>query len=96
MTAYLLTDHLLNFVVPAAFVALILMVLAQFFGRFYKRKRSSSYSWRAQLLIIFVVNLLILVVGLVVFGTDGKMATYAALVVGGALCHWVLGRGWKA
>ncbi|MES2189224.1 MAG: hypothetical protein V4454_03820 [Pseudomonadota bacterium] len=96
MTAYLLTDHLLNFVVPAAFVALILMLLAQFFGRFCKRKRSSRYSWRAQLLIIFAVNLLILVAGLVVFGADGKMATYAALMLGGALCHWALGKGWKA
>lgn len=96
MTAYLLADHLLNFMLPAAALALLLMLLAQFFGRFYKRKRSSSYSWRAQLGIIFVVNLAILVAGLVVFGVDGKMATYAALVVGGALCHWVLGRGWKA
>ncbi len=96
MTAYLLTDHLLNFIAPAAFVALILMLLAQFLGRFYKRKRSSAYSWHAQLAIIFGVNLVILVTGLLVFGADGKMATYAALVAGGALCHWVLGRGWKA
>lgn len=95
MTAYLLTNHLLNFIAPAAFVALLLMLLAQFFGQFYKRKRSSGFSWTAQFGIIFAVNLVILVAGLVVFGADGKMATYAALVVGGALCHWLLGRGWK-
>ncbi|MES2415489.1 MAG: hypothetical protein V4614_16945 [Pseudomonadota bacterium] len=95
MTAYLLTDHLLNFILPAAFVALLLMLLAGFFGRFYKRKRASSFSWRAQFGIIFLVNLAILVAGLVVFGVDGKMATYAAVVGGSALCHWILGRGWK-
>lgn len=95
MTAYLLADHLLNFMAPAAVVAFLLMLLAQFLGRFYKRKRSSATSWWAQLAIIFIVNLLVLTAGLVVFGADGKMATYAALVLASALCHWLLGRGWQ-
>jgi hypothetical protein len=96
MTAYLLADHLLNFMAPAAFVALLLMLLAQFFGRFYKRKRSPASSWWAQLAIIFIVNLAVLAAGLLLFGVDGKMATYAVLVFASALCHWVLGRGWTA
>lgn len=95
MTAYLLADHLLNFIAPAAFVALLLMLLAQFFGRFYKRKRSSATGWWAQLAIIFIVNVVVLAAGLVIFGVDGKMATYAALVLASALCHWLLGRGWQ-
>ncbi|MES2360545.1 MAG: hypothetical protein V4646_01950 [Pseudomonadota bacterium] len=95
MTAYLLTNHLLNFIAPAAFVALLLILLAQFFGRFFKRKRPAIVSWRAQLAIIFVVNLTILAAGLVILGAEARMATYTALVIGAALCHWMLGRGWK-
>ena len=34
--------------------------------------------------------------GLLVFGRDGKIMTYVALVLGSALCQWVLVRGWKA
>jgi hypothetical protein len=29
------------------------------------------------------------------FGSDGKMASYALLVVGAASCQWLLLRGWK-
>ena len=95
MTAYLLADHLLNFMAPAAFVALLLLLLTRFFARFYKRKRPSETSWRAELAIIFIVNLLVLVAGLVVFGADGKIASYAALVLASAVSHWLLGRGWQ-
>lgn len=95
MTAYLFIVHLVNFIAPAFFVTLVLMLLAQFMGHFFKRKRPVAHSWRAQLAIIFVVNLAILVLGLLLFGNDAKMATYAALVLGSALAHWVLGRGWQ-
>ncbi|MES2945250.1 MAG: hypothetical protein V4772_20480 [Pseudomonadota bacterium] len=95
MTAYLFIVHLLNFIAPAIFVALALMLLAQFMGRFFKRKRPALHSWRAQLAIIFAVNLTVLVFGLLLFGNDAKMATYAVLVLGSALAHWVLGRGWQ-
>jgi hypothetical protein len=37
-----------------------------------------------------------LTAGLLLFGHDGKMATYAALVLAAALCQWLLLRGWKA
>ena len=33
--------------------------------------------------------------GLVFFGNDGKMATYAAVVFASALTCWVLQRGWR-
>ena len=38
----------------------------------------------------------VLAAGLVLWGRDGKMLTYAALVVACATCQWVLVRGWKA
>lgn len=96
MTAYLLINHLLNFIAPAAVVALLLVLLARLFFGFFKSKRPIAQVWWAQVAIIFIVGVGILVAGLIVFGRDGKMLTYAALVLGAALCQWVLMRGWKA
>ena len=96
MTAYLLTDHVLNFIAPAAMLALLLVLLARLFGQFLVSKRPVAQSLWAQAAIIFIVNVLVLAAGLVVFGNDGKMATYAALVLASAVCQWVLWRGWKA
>jgi len=42
-----------------------------------------------------VVGCAVLVAGLIVLGRDGKMLTYAALVLGCATCQWVLVRGWR-
>ena len=94
MTAYLLADHLLNFLAPAACLSLILMLLAQAFKRFLMPKSPWTQSICAQAAMIFVANTTVLVAGLVIFGNDGKMATYAAMVVCGALCQWALWCGW--
>ena len=96
MTAYLLLDHILNFIAPAAVVAMLLVLLARVFRRFLVSKKPYTQSVGAQSAIIFIVNVVVLALGLVIFGNDGKMATYAALVVASALCQWVLFRGWKA
>jgi hypothetical protein len=90
MTAYLLTDHLLNLVAPAAALALLMVLLASFFGRFSSAKRPVAQSIWVRAAIIFIVNLVVLVAGLALFGNDGKMATYAALVLAAATCQWVL------
>ena len=90
MTAYLLTDHLLNFMAPALFVALGLVLLTRLMGRFLRSKKPAAQSIWAQVAIIFIVNLLVLSVGLVFFGNDGKMLTYTALVLCAAVCQWVL------
>ena len=92
MTAYLLTDHLLNLVAPAAVVALLLVLLASFFSRFSSTKKPAAQSIWARAAIIFIVNLVVLVAGLLLFGNDGKMATYAALVLASATCQWLLGK----
>jgi hypothetical protein len=96
MTAYLLTDHLLNFIAPAAVVALLLVLLSRIFSRFLVSKRAFNQSIWAQAAIIFIVNVIVLAAGLVFFGNDGKMATYAAMVLAAAACQWVLFKGWKA
>ena len=96
MTAYLLTNHLLNFMAPAAFVAVLLVLLPHLFFGFFKSKRPLAQAVWMRLAIVFVANMAVLVAGLLIFGHDGKMLTYAALVVVAALCQWVLLRGWKA
>ena len=96
MTAYLLLDHILNFIAPAAAAALLLVLAARLFNRFLVSNKSSTQSIWAQAAIIFIVNVFVLVAGLVFFSNDGKMATYAAMVLAAALCQWVLFKGWKA
>ena len=96
MTAYLLTNHLLNFMAPAVFVAVLLVLLPRLFFGFFKSKKPLAQAVWMQFAIVFVANMVVLVVGLLIFGHDGKMLTFAALVVVAALCQWVLLRGWKA
>lgn len=96
MTAYLLINHLLNFMAPAALVALLLVMLSRLFFGFFRSKRALPLTLWAQVAIVFIANMAILTTGLVFFGRDGKMLTYAALVLGAALCQWALLRGWKA
>jgi hypothetical protein len=48
-----------------------------------------------QLALVFAVNLLVTVCGLVVFGHDGRLLTYAAMALAAALVQWLLLRGWK-
>ena len=95
MTAYLLTNHILNFIVPAAVLALLLVLSSRVFSRFLISKKPVSQSIWTQAAIIFIVNVVILCAGLVFFGNDGKVGTYAAMVLASALSQWVLARGWR-
>lgn len=84
-------NHTLNFMAPAAAVALLLVLCGRLFGA---AGGAAMAGWR-RFAIVFVVGLAVLAAGLVVLGRDGKMLTYAALVVATATCQWVLGRGWR-
>ncbi|MFM2275776.1 MAG: hypothetical protein RL211_1648 [Pseudomonadota bacterium] len=83
--------HLFNFVAPALAVALVVTV----FSRFLMPNRGSALTYIAQVAINFVACTLVLLVGLVFFGRDGKMVTYAAMVLTSATSHWVMARSWK-
>ena len=85
-------NHLLNFVAPALWVAL----LVPLFARFLMPKNAQAPSLYAQAAINFIVSVLVLAIGLWFFGRDCKMATYAALVLVSASAQWALMRGWKA
>lgn len=84
-------NHLLNFAAPAAALALLLVPGS----RFAVRNSASALSWWAQLTIVFVVGCAVLLAGLWWLGRDGKVLTYAALVLATATCQWLLRPGWK-
>lgn len=95
MTALNLINQSLNFMAPAFFVALTVVLLARIFAGFFRSKRALAPALYKQVAIVFIASLLLLLVGLVVFGRDGKMASYALLALGAATCQWVMLRGWK-
>ena len=92
MTAYLLTNHLLNLIAPAAALAVLLVLLSRIWRLFFQSKGKVAQAFTAWIAIIFIVNVTVLLAGLVVFGHDGKMATYAAMVLAAALALTVLQR----
>lgn len=95
MTAYLLINHLLNFVAPAAMLALLLVTFSRLFSGFFKSKKSLVYNWWLQAAINFVVGVGVLAVGLVLLGRDGKMLTYVVLMLATATSQWWQLGGWK-
>jgi hypothetical protein len=91
MTVLDLLDHLLNFVAPAFTVAFLCALT----GRFTMRQSGKPRVWWAEGAINFVVGVAVLVAGLVVFGQDGRMATYAALVTACGTSQWLVSGGWR-
>ncbi|MGE0330741.1 MAG: hypothetical protein AB7P37_08600 [Ramlibacter sp.] len=83
--------HLLNFIAPALVTGTALALWA----RFVLRARTAKLSLQAQIAINSVAGVAVLVAGLWYFGRDGKMATYAALVVACGLSQWLAGRHWR-
>ena len=87
-----LLNHLLNFFAPAFWVALLVTLFAFIF----MRKQSIAGGLIRSVAINFCVGCSILIVGLLFFGRDGKMSTYAAMALFCASSQWVLQRGWRA
>lgn len=83
--------HALNFAAPAAFLAVLMPLLAKLIMR---RQQALLAGW-AQVMVNFAVCLAVLLAGLMFFGRDGKLATYAALVICAATSQWVMRRGWR-
>lgn len=83
--------HLLNFVAPAVFTGAVLALAA----RVVVRGKTAGPSLVWQFAINSIAGIAVLAAGLWYFGRDGKMATYAALVVACALAQWVSARLWR-
>ena len=82
--------HLLSFVAPAFGVALGVAFAARLMGL-----GKGAARWWAPVALNFLAGVCVLLAGLWFFGNDGKMATYAALVVAVASVQWLAGRGWR-
>ena len=76
-------NHLLNFLAPAMVLGLLLALFAPWLGLKY----APRWSWVRQAGVNIAVGVMVLMVGLVFFGRDGKMATYTAMVLACALCQ---------
>lgn len=88
MTLVSLVAHLVGVVAPALGVGLLLWASLRI-----RRKGRPGFGRAMQLALLWVVGIVVLLVGLVFFGRDGKIATYAALVLAqGTLAWWLRGR----
>jgi hypothetical protein len=86
-----LLDHLLNFIAPALVVGLLVAALAPLL----MKKARSHHTWLKQGAINSVAGLLALLAGLLFFGRDGKMATYAAMLAVCASSQWFAAKAWR-
>ncbi|CAN5329495.1 hypothetical protein BH11PSE9_BH11PSE9_13460 [soil metagenome] len=81
--------HLTNFFAPAVGIGLIAASLAKLLWR----RELKAVRWWPLSLWAMAGSAAVLVAGLLVFGRDGKMATYGAMVIACALCLWWAGFG---
>jgi hypothetical protein len=84
MSFFDLANHLFNFVLPA----IALGVMVPLFSRLIWRNTPAKRPLKSQILITSLAGIAVLFAGLVIFSTDGKMATYGALVAVAAVCQW--------
>ncbi|MCB1977873.1 MAG: hypothetical protein KDF25_00520 [Burkholderiaceae bacterium] len=84
-------NHLLNFLAPALAVPLLLWLPA----RLLLGRPAGAPRWWLQWLMQAGAGIVVLGAGLLLLGRDGKMLTYAALVLASASCQWALLRGWR-
>lgn len=84
--------HLIGFAAPAVAVGLVVALGA----RVVMPGRAKLQSWWFAFALNSAVGILVLAAGLWHFGVDGKIATYAALVVAVASCQWAITRGWRS
>ena len=85
-------NHLLNFAAPAGFLALLLAGGA----RLVWRKNAHLLPWYHMASVNFLLGILVMALGLVLTGQDGRMGTYAVLVLALSTCQWLMSQGWRA
>ena len=86
MTFLALIGHFANFIAPAIGMAVLLWGMP----RLWPKTKAGRWSARRELLALCALGVAVLLAGLIVFGRDGKMLSYAALVLAqGSLVWWV-------
>jgi len=81
--------HLLNLFLPALLLAAIAAALAKVVWR----RQLGGLGWRRLATPAAAACAVVTLAGLVILGRDGRMATYAAMVVACALTLWWRGFG---
>ena len=85
MTFFGFLGHLLGLFLPAVGMAVVLMLVP----RLWPKTAKGRWILKTEALTLMGSGSLVLLTGLVIFGRDGKMLTYAALVVVlGTLAWW--------
>ena len=85
--------HTFNFMGPAWGMALFCVLAARLTGRWWLPL--ARWSLLTQTLVSGVLGTLVLAGGLVLWGVDGKMATYLALVIACASAQWLMCKAWQ-
>jgi hypothetical protein len=83
--------HLFGFIAPAFAVTLLVALAA----RILWPGTPVGDSWWVPIALNFIAGSAVLYGGLWLWGRDGKMATYAALLVVIATGQWLCSRGWR-
>lgn len=91
MPALTFINHLLNFLAPAVFLAVVLALGARLFWR----KSSPLVTLWEQMLLNGVVGAAVLGLCLALWGSDGQLATYGLLALVMGSCQWLLVSGWR-
>ncbi|MEJ7929024.1 hypothetical protein WG922_03465 [Ramlibacter sp. AN1015] len=83
--------HLAGFLAPALALSLALPLA----GRFLVMRGAAGPRLRVQFAVCLLVAAAAQFGGLWLFGRDGAMATYGALVLATASAQWLLAGGWR-
>lgn len=78
--------HLISFLAPAAFLALVLALWA----RIRWGAGAQLLPWWQSAGLNFVLGILVLALGVVLGGHDGRIGTYVLLVLVMVTCQWLL------
>ena len=84
--------HTFNFIAPAWGVALFCALVTRFTARWWLPLATRSLI--KQTLVSGVLGTVVLMGGLVLWGVDGKMASYSALVISCGTVQWLMCKGW--
>ena len=85
--------HTFSFMAPAWGVALFCVLVARFTARWWLPL--ATWSLMKQTVVSGLVGTAVLTGGLVLWGADGKMATYSALVIACGTAQWLMCRAWR-
>jgi hypothetical protein len=91
MSFFDLLNHLVNFALPAVSLGVMVPLLS----RLIWRKTPVKRPLKSQMMLTSLACFGVLFAGLVIFSTDGKMATYGAMVTVAAVCQWWY-QGWRS